>query len=306
MPQPIVVGFDGSDRARDALVLARELAAVLATDLIVVDAYTPEQWFWAPGTAPPRAAEELQRIEAQATAELAGTERYEVRAVPSPSAAGALQTTAESEDAQLIVVGSSRHGALGRALLGTVTQAVLDAAPCAVLVAPAGSADAAPARLARIGVGFDDSPEAHNALTVARALAARTGGTVEIVWAAHLVARALPHAFAGYLEPNYFETVRREVEEHLERAAEEVRGEVPVRTEIASGDTVDALVDRTASLDLLVLGSRGYGPLKRVLLGSISGAVVNRAHCPVLVVGRGAASLDGSAAEGSAASAATA
>ena len=44
MSQPIVVGFDGSERSRDALVLARELASVLDSDLIVVDAYTPEEW----------------------------------------------------------------------------------------------------------------------------------------------------------------------------------------------------------------------------------------------------------------------
>jgi hypothetical protein len=41
-----------------------------------------------------------------------------------------------------------------------------------------------------------------------------------------------------------------------------------------------------------VLGSRGYGPLQRVLLGSVSRAVVNNAHCPVLVAPRGIAALD--------------
>ncbi len=306
MSQPIVVGFDGSERSHDALALARELASVLATDLIVVNAYTPEERLWAPGTAPLRAQDELQSIAASAEAELAGYDRHEMRTVSSPSAAGALHATAQSEDAQLIVVGSSQHGAIGRALLGTVTQAVLDASPCAVLVAPAGLADA-PLGLARIGVGFDDTPEAHDALAVAVALAARSGGSVSIVWAAHLAARALPHAFAGYLEPHYFENVRHEVEERLERAAAEVRGAVHVRTAIASGDTADALVEQTRHLDLLVLGSRGYGPLKRVLLGSVSHAVVNRAHCPVLVIGRGAGSLAGvtAGAESSAAPAAT-
>ncbi len=291
MPQPIVVGFDGSDRSRDALALARELASVLACDLLVVNAYTPEDWLWARGTAPLRAQEEIRQIEAAANAELAGHGRYEVRSIASPSAAGTLHAAAESEDARLIVVGSSQHGALGRVLLGTVTQGVLDAAPCAVLVAPAGSAGATPLRLGRIGVGFDDTPEARIALEAAHGLAARTGGSLDIVWAAHLVARALPHAFAGYLEPNYFENVRHEVEERLEDAASGVRGDVPVRTQLASGDTVDVLTDRSAHLDLLVLGSRGYGPFRRVLLGSVSSAVVNRAHCPVLVIGRGARPL---------------
>jgi len=296
MSQPIVVGFDGSERSRDALVLARELASVLDSDLIVVDAYTPEEWLWSWGTAPLRAEEELREIHAAADAALAGCERYEFRSAASPSAAGALQAIAEDEDASMIVVGSSRHGAAGRVLLGTVTQATLDAAPCPVLVAPAGWADAAPVRLARVGVGFDDTPEAHTALEVAHGLAAHTGGSLEIVWAAHLVARALPHAFAGYLEPNYFEKIRRDVRERLDRAAARVRGDVPVRAELASGDTVDVLVDRSAHVDLLVLGSRGYGPLRRVLLGSVSSAVVNKAHCPVLVIGRVRRPSDGAGA----------
>ena len=177
MSQPIVVGFDGSDRSHDALALARELSSVLAADLILVNAYTPEDRLWAWGTAPMRAEEELRQIAAAADSELAGHVRHVVRSVSSPSAAGALHATAESEDAQLIVVGSSRHGALGRVLLGTVTQSVLDAAPCAVLVAPAGSVSAMPVRLARIGVGFDDTPEARIALEVAHGLAVRTGGS---------------------------------------------------------------------------------------------------------------------------------
>ncbi len=292
MPRPIIVGFDGSEHSRDALVLAGEIASALASRLIIVNAYTPEEWLWAPGTAQPLDQEACGRIEAAAEAELSDSDRYELRSLPSPSAAGALYATAESEDAQMIVVGSTRRSRVGGAVLGTVTQAVLDASPCAVLVAPTGLADRKPISLRRIGVGFDDTPEAHNALAVASALAGRTGGTLNIVWAAHLVARTLPFAFAGYLEPNYFETVRREVEGRLDCAADQVRGELPVRTELANGDTVDALVDRSAHLDLLVLGSRGYGPLKRVLTGSVSRAVVNRARCPILVIGRGVTSLD--------------
>jgi len=296
MSQPIVVGFDGSERSHDALVLARELASVLDSNLIVVVAYTPEEWLWARGTAPLRGQEELREIEAKANAELAGDGGHEFKSVACVSAGAALHRTAESEHAQLVVVGSSHHGPVGRVLLGTVTQAVLDAAPCPVLVAPAGFAGAEPPRLARIGVGFDDTPEAREALEVAHGLAARTGASLEIVWAAHLVARALPRAFAGYLEPNYFENVRREVEERLEHAASTVRGELPVRTELVSGDTVDVLTERSAHLDLLVLGSRGYGPLRRVLLGSVSSAVINRARCPVLVIGRGTRGSDAEAA----------
>ena len=292
MPQPIIVGYDGSDHGADALALGRALASQLAARLIVVTAYTPEEWLWAPGTANPLDAEGRRQVAERAEALLGDAADVEMRTVASPSAAGALYSEAEREGAQMIVVGTTHHGTVGRMLLGTVTQEVLDAAPCAVAVASPGLASAHPLRLSRIGTGFDDSAEAHEALGVAASLARRAGAHLDVIWAAHLAGRAMPVAFAGYLHPNYFEEMRVEVQERLERAAAPLRGQLAVRTEVVSGQTTRALVKESEHLDLLVLGSRGYGPLKRVLLGSVSRAVASAAHCPVLVVPRGMGTLE--------------
>ena len=54
-----------------------------------------------------------------------------------------------------------------------------------------------------------------------------------------------------------------------------------------TGDPVRELVDQSRHADLLFLGSRGYGPHRAVLLGSVSGRVVCDAECPVIVVPRG-------------------
>ena len=291
MPQPIIVGSDGSEHARDALALGRALAETLETRLIVVIAYTPEQWLWAPGTAEPMDSSEQQLQVSQAEAALSGLAGVEVRTVASPSAAGALHSEAERERAQIIVVGSTHRGTIGRVLLGTVTTEVLDAASCAVAVAPAGLATQ-PIRFSTLGVGFDDTPPAHDALNVARLLAVRVGAELRLIWAAHLETRALPRAFTSYLQPNYFQEIRAEVEDRLERAAAPIRDEVHVASKIVSGPTANALVKQSAHLDLLVLGSRGYGPLDRVLLGSISRRVMNDARCPVLVVPRGTRTLE--------------
>jgi nucleotide-binding universal stress UspA family protein len=291
MARPIVVGFDGSDHARDALALGRTMATALDARLVVVCAYTPEEWLWAPGTAEPMDADERERVEVAAEQELSADDRCEFRTVPSPSAAGAIHAAAEAEGAQLIVVGSTHRGSVGQVLLGTVTQQALDAAPCSVLVAPAGAA-ARSFRLTKIGVGFDDTPQAHDALSVAALLARQVSGELRIIWAAHLVARALPAAFTGYMRPNYLEEVREGIEHRLERAAAPFRDELFVRTEIASGETVAALTASSEHLDVLVLGSRGYGPAKRMLLGSVSRAVLDGARCPVLTVPRGTTTLD--------------
>ncbi len=56
--------------------------------------------------------------------------------------------------------------------------------------------------------------------------------------------------------------------------------------EVSRGNPCDLLIDAIQTLDLLVLGSRAYGPLRHVLLGGVSAEVMRRAHCPVLVVPR--------------------
>lgn len=289
-PQPIVVGFDASERGHDALALGRALAAALSTRLVVITAYTPEQWLWAPGTAEPMDEEERGRLLDAVELTLSEADRFEFRTVPSPSAAGALHAAAERERAQVLVVGSSHHGAMGRMLLGTVSQEVLDAAPCAVAVAPVGLAKGE-LRFARIGVGFDDTPAAYDALAVAHALARCANAELRLLWAAHLTTRALPLAATSYANPDYFEEVRSGVEDRLEQAAESIRKDLLVRTDIVRGSTVGALVEQSDSLDLLVLGSRGYGPLRSALLGSVSRRVVDEARCPVLVVPRGTRAL---------------
>lgn len=74
----------------------------------------------------------------------------------------------------------------------------------------------------------------------------------------------------------------------LDHAVEMVDGRVPVRTELVVGSAREALVDIARSgADLVVSGSRAYGPLRSVLLGGVSRHLVDHAPCPVLVVPRG-------------------
>ena len=289
-PGPVLVGFDGSDHGCDALALGDALAQTFSTGLLVITAYAPDQWLWTPGTAEAMDREERARLikRAQATLE---QRHFEHRMVPSPSAAGALHAEAERERAEIIVVGASHHGRVGRVVLGTVTQGVLDAAPCAVAVAPPRLSERRDRRFSKVGVAFDDSACGHEALQLARVLAARSGAEVHLLWAAHLTARALPLAATSYVNPDYFEEVRASVAERMEQAAAPLRTDLVVRTHILRGESADALLAESGQFDLLVLGSRGYGPLRSVLLGSISRRVVNQASCPVLVVPRGVSNL---------------
>jgi nucleotide-binding universal stress UspA family protein len=96
----------------------------------------------------------------------------EMRLVSNASPAAGVHAVAEEVGASLIVVGSSHRFGLGRVLAGSVAESVLTGAPVAVAIAPHGYA-AADTGLTTIGCGFDGSPESHEALAWAHALARR-------------------------------------------------------------------------------------------------------------------------------------
>jgi len=202
------------------------------------------------------------------------------------SVAAGLHSEAERAPAELIVVGSSHRGPVGRATLGTHATRVIHGAPCSVAIAPHGLA-AHDVRLRLIGVALDGSPESYDALGLARRLAGASGAAVKLV-------SVLPPRvsdWGGYqLTPGRSdddEIVRKQAQKVLAvaRPGEE--------TEIRAGDVRDALVDLSGEVDLLVMGSRSYGPARRILLGSVSDAVVRAARCPIVVLPR--SSRDGEA-----------
>jgi nucleotide-binding universal stress UspA family protein len=82
--------------------------------------------------------------------------------------------------------------------------------------------------------------------------------------------------------------VRKEYQEALDRALVGLPEEVRATGELLYGEVVDELsVVGERGVDLLVCGSRGYGPVRRVLLGTVSAALLRQASVPVLVVPRG-------------------
>jgi nucleotide-binding universal stress UspA family protein len=210
----------------------------------------------------------------------------------STSAARALHEEAERDRAAMLVVGSSRRSGGGRIHAGTTAARLLHGAPCPVDLVPRGWT--AGPRLATIGVAYVDSEEAREAVRAAWALARRVGASLRAL----TVVRETPEMHLE-IEPRYKEgqTGKELVDvlgEHrlralgeLQRLVQELGGGVRVETEAFVGDPAEVLVDISRSVDLLVLGSRGYGPLRAVLLGSVSQRVTAEAQCPVSVLPRG-------------------
>lgn len=165
----VIVGYDGDDEAGDALALARLLAEPLDAELIVAFASTTRGGL-----------ESADEVLSAAAAALSGT-RHEARAVRGRSAAAALADLAAEASADLVVIGSTDRGPLGRVYPGTTATRLIAATSCPVAVAPRGYADDHPTRIRTIAVGYrEDYPDSHPALAEAERLAGFFGALVRV------------------------------------------------------------------------------------------------------------------------------
>jgi nucleotide-binding universal stress UspA family protein len=159
------------------------------------------------------------------------------------------------------VVGSSHRGRVGQVLAGNVALRLLNGLDRPLAVAPASYARFA-ASVRTIGVGFNATPESRAALRTAGDFAQAAGAAVRVVEVAepHPALVAHPGAFgwgAGAAADRYDERARAE----LESAADDLPSGVSRSTEFHFGVPAAILMGQARHLDLLVLGSRGYGPI---------------------------------------------
>jgi nucleotide-binding universal stress UspA family protein len=276
MFENVLIGLDGGQGGRDALSLAQQLAAPGAT-FTLVHVCGPFYNRGAAAAFPVDLAESEKMLERER--EVAGLEAQVFVAGPRQVGPG-LHELARDQQADLIVVGSTRHGFLGRVLIGDDSRGTLDGSPCAIAVAPKGYA-LVPHPLRRLGVGYDGSPESERALTAARELAATHTGTVKAFRVVSLedVRRYKP------IPADWPDATDELIECHSQRLAQldDVQGVV------TSGGPREELVQAGKELDLLIVGSRGFGPAGRLLHGSVSRYLVGHANCPLLVLPRQAA-----------------
>ncbi len=279
----IVVGFDGSEQARDALALADVLRGRDGEELTVavVDSVEPLLGEAAQSTEARESKFERCR---EAAAEQLGRSSF-VHQTATGAAPAALEQIARDAEADLIVLGSTHRGRLGRVLPGSVGERLLQGSPCAVAVAPNGYAEHAHPAIALVGVGYDASPEASVARREAEALARHFDAQLRLIGVA---AGAEGSGRGGTAATSPGATPRRRIAAGLEAGAAACAPDIDVETVLEEGDPAAALAGQGVELDLLILGSRRHGPLRTVLLGGVAWDTVRLAPCPVLVVPRGA------------------
>ena len=282
MYRTIIVGHDLHSGGEDALALGREIAQTTGAKLVVAGVFPigalPYGFEASWAEEEQRVAREIQRIADEAHAE--------AEAYPSASPASGLHGLAEEIDADLVIVGSSKHSNLGQIMAGNVGLGLLHGAPCAVAIAPRGYAEQAH-ELSTVVVGLDSSHESRLALEDAVELAELSGATLKLVAVAPEPALAYGKgaSMGGYQElKGAIEEQRRQ---QLDEALDTIPKSVTAEASLVVGDPGEKLAEAASGGSLLILGSRAYGPVRRVLLGSVSTELVRTAPCPVLVHPRG-------------------
>jgi nucleotide-binding universal stress UspA family protein len=286
--RPIIIGVEGREHSADAIALADLLAERLDAPLMLVHTHPYDE------LSRPLGQKEYEQIvrsmfdstfpQIQA---LVGENRdREMRVIGANSPAAGLQRIAEQEEARLIVVGPAHRSGLGRVQPGSVGQRLLSGAPVPVAIAPRGYADTERG-LEHVATAFDGSPESSQALEWAANLVPSADTRLRVV-SVH-APMAFPHVSAGgaFAGESVSRVLRRDLaQQHA--AAIAAHGDSADGT-LRDGDPATVLVDASRDADILVLGSRSYGPLRAVLLGSVSQAVIRHATCPIVVVPRSAA-----------------
>jgi nucleotide-binding universal stress UspA family protein len=272
----VLVGVDDRQGGRDAIALAAHLAdeAGKLTLLNVHSGVLRPVDAASPGAV--SAEQERSHALLEAERERSGVQAELVSVVSSSPGKG-LHQQAEEQQADLIVVGSCSRGTFGRAMLGDDTRAALNGSPCAVAVAAHSYAEA-PRPIAKIGVGYDGSPESEAALAAARDLASSTRASVIALEAVTMPS----YAYSGMVSPAIGESMEVMIEEAKERM-----GALPgVDGRAVYGFAGEELAALGDELDILVVGSRGYGPIKRLVVGSTSEYLERHARCSLLVLPR--------------------
>jgi nucleotide-binding universal stress UspA family protein len=275
----VLVGVDGRPTGRDAI--------ALASRLIDRDGKLTLAHVHGGPMRPSRAVTPgLLREEREASAKLLEQERAssevsaELVSVVGLSPGRALHQQAEEQHADLLVVGSCSRGVLGRAMLGDDSRGALNGAPCAIAIASLGYAEH-PTPLAKIGVGYDGTPESKLALQTAREIAQATRASVDAL-------EVVPLPAYGYMGigPSL---LGEGLDEMVKEASARMKELPDVHGDAVYGLAGEELARFANTVDLLIVGSRGYGPMKRMMLGSTSGYLERHARCSLLVLPRGLA-----------------
>jgi nucleotide-binding universal stress UspA family protein len=283
----ILVGVDGHSEGRDAAALAAALERASGADTMLLAVLSDP-------VVLPLTGMSWNELHKQAEATLAETRDTivpdaRVLIETDFSVGRALERVAAREHVDLVVLGSSPRAPAGEVRIGNRTRQLIGDARCALAVAPRGLAEAGTPSIERIGVGYDGGPESVQALALAGVIARACGAElgVRAVVDDRIPTFGLRGSRGSRIIAEWKSLIAEDVEALRKRAVEAAKSAgVDARVEVISGHPADALLELSEEVDLLVVGSRRWGAVARLLLGSTGEALVHGAVCPILIVPR--------------------
>lgn len=284
---PIVVGVDGSEVSLEAVEWAAAEAAARHRRLRVVHAFIwpllrvpvgPCTYGQVDGGLQAAAQRILDKALLRAKETAPGIDVSTVMPVGAPVPV----LLSEIEDVPLVVLGSRGLGGFSGLLVGSTGVQVATHAPCPVIVVRPVSAEPPNSMAAdQVVVGVDGSPLSVAAIEFGFAEAVRLGVGVVAV---HVAASRLPgDSSVDVLTEEHAPEQARLLAESL-AGWQEKHPDMPIRRVVLRRHAGRALAEASKGARLLVVGSRGLGSFRGLLLGSVSHAVLHHAHCPVAVV----------------------
>jgi nucleotide-binding universal stress UspA family protein len=274
----LVVGLDGSDHSRMALRWAAAVSEAAKVPIRAVQAWShPRSAVLpvGPDAVPASEMDEQARQDIAAiTADVLGSSAASAAVTADvrtgPPAGAILQAVVPDS---VLVLGSRGRGGFAGLLLGSVSQECVEYAPCPVVVV---RTDRSLASDDVILVGKDGSPGAQGALEWAHTLAAATGADLHAVHAWQPTMSERP--------PRVGERLRSEAASAVEGWTQPVSDDI--ETQEREGDPRDVLVTTAQRLDpaLVVVGRRGAGGLRSMLLGSTANHLVRHSSTNVAVI----------------------
>jgi len=283
----IAAGVNGFPEGDDAATLAAGLAGVTGAELMLIAVHP-----WPVVVLPPGmdwnslrdSADAVLRRTSDAVAPAARMVIETDQSVPR-----GLHRLVRQHHRDLLVLGSSRHAPAGRVRIGKRTRQLLGEFDCPLAVAPRGWHERPDPMFARIAVGYDGGREADSALETAALIARQAKAELQVH--AVLDDRVPPTGWSpldirasSLLRVDLKQEARGVLEQQTRAATSSV--EVDVEVKVHHGRPATALLELSHDVDLLVIGSRRWGPLTRVVLGSTGEALLHDAPCPVLTVPR--------------------
>lgn len=291
----MIAGYAPDERGKAGLQLAAMLARSADVDL-VVGCVVPAPWV--PGMARIDAEyhEELDRTADRALEQArrdlppgvpAAYVRHSARSAP----AGLLEL-AKERDANLIVLGSSSHGAFGHVALGSVTDRLVHSSPVSLALAPRGFRTGPDARVTRVTAAYGGTSSAQQLVLAAASVASQVGATMRIASLAVWSRPAYTTRLGTDSEDLVFEEWHDEVTQAAGAALAQVEGLATaprdVETVIGRGQSFGEALDdiHWDDGDVLVMGSSELGPIAQVFLGSRATKILRSSPVPVVVVPR--------------------